>query len=108
MMTVVSADPAVHVRQVKAVRAMGATAVVMMNVSGATLLAPAACMATACCPPSAADGACSERKHRMKSTRKGKQPQQRRQARPSHGCAAAGSGSRCRAYRPIREPVAAP
>jgi coenzyme F420-dependent glucose-6-phosphate dehydrogenase len=35
MMAILSADPAVHVRQVKAMRAMGATAVVMMNVSGA-------------------------------------------------------------------------
>src|SRR2546423_4239047 len=35
MMTAVSADPAVHVRQLEAIRAMGATAVVMMNVSGA-------------------------------------------------------------------------
>jgi coenzyme F420-dependent glucose-6-phosphate dehydrogenase len=35
MMAILSADPAVHVRQLKAMRAMGATAVVVMNVSGA-------------------------------------------------------------------------
>lgn len=35
MMAILSADPAVHVRQLKAMRSMGATAVVVMNVSGA-------------------------------------------------------------------------
>jgi coenzyme F420-dependent glucose-6-phosphate dehydrogenase len=35
MMAALSADPDAHVRQVKMIRAMGATAVVMMNVSGA-------------------------------------------------------------------------
>lgn len=35
MMATLSADPAAHVRQIKAMRAMGATAIVMMNVSGA-------------------------------------------------------------------------
>jgi coenzyme F420-dependent glucose-6-phosphate dehydrogenase len=35
MMAALSADPEAHVRQVKMIRAMGATAVVMMNVSGA-------------------------------------------------------------------------
>jgi coenzyme F420-dependent glucose-6-phosphate dehydrogenase len=35
MMGLVSADPATHVRKVKAMRALGATAVVVMNVSGA-------------------------------------------------------------------------
>jgi coenzyme F420-dependent glucose-6-phosphate dehydrogenase len=35
MMAVLSADPSVHVRQIKAMKAMGATAVVMMNISGA-------------------------------------------------------------------------
>jgi coenzyme F420-dependent glucose-6-phosphate dehydrogenase len=35
MMTAVSADPEAHVRQVRAMRAMGATAIVMMNISGA-------------------------------------------------------------------------
>jgi coenzyme F420-dependent glucose-6-phosphate dehydrogenase len=35
MMATLSADPAAHVRQLKAMRAMGATAIVMMNVSGA-------------------------------------------------------------------------
>ena len=35
MMTALSADPDAHVRQLKMMRAMGATAVVMMNVSGA-------------------------------------------------------------------------
>ena len=35
MMAILSADPAVHVRQVKAMQALGATAVVVMNVSGA-------------------------------------------------------------------------
>jgi coenzyme F420-dependent glucose-6-phosphate dehydrogenase len=35
MMAIVSADPARHVRQLKAIKAMGATAVVVMNVSGA-------------------------------------------------------------------------
>jgi coenzyme F420-dependent glucose-6-phosphate dehydrogenase len=35
MMAMVSADPAVHVRQLKAIRGMGATAVAVMNVSGA-------------------------------------------------------------------------
>jgi len=34
-MAIVSADPAKHVRQLKAIKAMGATAVVVMNVSGA-------------------------------------------------------------------------
>jgi coenzyme F420-dependent glucose-6-phosphate dehydrogenase len=34
-MAILSADPAVHVRQLKAMRAMGATAIVVMNVSGA-------------------------------------------------------------------------
>lgn len=34
-MAIVSADPARHVRQLKAIKAMGATAVVVMNVSGA-------------------------------------------------------------------------
>lgn len=34
-MAIVSADPATHMRQLKAMRAMGATAVVVMNVSGA-------------------------------------------------------------------------
>jgi coenzyme F420-dependent glucose-6-phosphate dehydrogenase len=35
MMAIVSADPGAHVRQIKAMQAMGATAVVVMNVSGA-------------------------------------------------------------------------
>jgi coenzyme F420-dependent glucose-6-phosphate dehydrogenase len=35
MMAALSADPDAHVGQVKMIRAMGATAVVMMNVSGA-------------------------------------------------------------------------
>jgi coenzyme F420-dependent glucose-6-phosphate dehydrogenase len=35
MMGILSADPATHVRKIKAMRAMGATAVVIMNVSGA-------------------------------------------------------------------------
>ena len=35
MMAILSADPKVHVRRIKAMRAMGATAIVMMNVSGA-------------------------------------------------------------------------
>jgi hypothetical protein len=35
MMAMLSADPGVHVRQIKAMQAMGATAVVVMNVSGA-------------------------------------------------------------------------
>jgi coenzyme F420-dependent glucose-6-phosphate dehydrogenase len=35
MMALLSADPGTHVRQLKAMRAMGATAVVVMNVSGA-------------------------------------------------------------------------
>jgi coenzyme F420-dependent glucose-6-phosphate dehydrogenase len=35
MMGIVSADPATHVRKIKAMRALGATAVVIMNVSGA-------------------------------------------------------------------------
>ncbi len=35
MMAIVSADPGRHVRQLKAIQAMGATAVVVMNVSGA-------------------------------------------------------------------------
>ena len=35
MMAIVSADPDRHVRQLKAIQAMGATAVVVMNVSGA-------------------------------------------------------------------------
>lgn len=35
MMAILSADPAAHVRQLKAMRAMGATAIVVMNVSGA-------------------------------------------------------------------------
>jgi coenzyme F420-dependent glucose-6-phosphate dehydrogenase len=35
MMAALSADPEAHVRQVKIIQAMGATAVVMMNVSGA-------------------------------------------------------------------------
>jgi coenzyme F420-dependent glucose-6-phosphate dehydrogenase len=35
MMAIVSADPATHVRRIKTMRAMGATAVVLMNVSGA-------------------------------------------------------------------------
>jgi coenzyme F420-dependent glucose-6-phosphate dehydrogenase len=35
MMAMVSADPARHVRQLKAIRGMGATAVAVMNVSGA-------------------------------------------------------------------------
>lgn len=35
MMAIISADPARHVRQLKAITAMGATAVVVMNVSGA-------------------------------------------------------------------------
>jgi coenzyme F420-dependent glucose-6-phosphate dehydrogenase len=35
MMAILSADPGVHIRQLKAMRAMGATAVVVMNVSGA-------------------------------------------------------------------------
>ncbi len=34
-MAIVSADPARHVRQLKAIKAMGATAIVVMNVSGA-------------------------------------------------------------------------
>ena len=33
-------DPATHVRQIKAMQAMGATAVVVMNVSGADPLGP--------------------------------------------------------------------
>jgi coenzyme F420-dependent glucose-6-phosphate dehydrogenase len=35
LMAALSADPSAHVRQIKAMKAMGATAVVMMNVSGA-------------------------------------------------------------------------
>jgi hypothetical protein len=35
MMAILSADPGTHVRQIKAMQAMGATAVVVMNVSGA-------------------------------------------------------------------------
>jgi len=35
MMAMLSADPGAHVRQIKAMQAMGATAVVVMNVSGA-------------------------------------------------------------------------
>lgn len=35
MMGILSADPATHVRKIKAIRGMGATAVVVMNVSGA-------------------------------------------------------------------------
>lgn len=35
MMAIVSADPGVHIRRLKAMRAMGATAIVVMNVSGA-------------------------------------------------------------------------
>src|SRR5205085_1677610 len=35
MMAMLSADPAKHVRQIKAMRSMGATAVVVMNISGA-------------------------------------------------------------------------
>lgn len=35
MMAILSADPATHVRRLKAVRAMGATAIVVMNVSAA-------------------------------------------------------------------------
>ena len=35
MMAMLGQDPAKHVRQIKAMRAMGATAVVVMNVSGA-------------------------------------------------------------------------
>jgi coenzyme F420-dependent glucose-6-phosphate dehydrogenase len=35
MMAIVSADPGTHVRRIKAMKAMGATAVVVMNVSGA-------------------------------------------------------------------------
>jgi coenzyme F420-dependent glucose-6-phosphate dehydrogenase len=35
MMGIVSADPATHVRKIKAMRALGATAIVIMNVSGA-------------------------------------------------------------------------
>lgn len=35
MMAIVSADPARHVRQLKAIRGMGATAVAVMNVSAA-------------------------------------------------------------------------
>jgi coenzyme F420-dependent glucose-6-phosphate dehydrogenase len=35
MMAILSADPGTHVRQIKAMQAMGATAVVLMNVSGA-------------------------------------------------------------------------
>lgn len=35
MMAILSADPAAHVRQIKAMRSMGATAIVVMNVSGA-------------------------------------------------------------------------
>jgi coenzyme F420-dependent glucose-6-phosphate dehydrogenase len=35
MMAMLSADPAKHVRQLKAMRSMGATAIVVMNVSGA-------------------------------------------------------------------------
>lgn len=35
MTAIVSADPATHVRKIKAMRALGATAVVIMNVSGA-------------------------------------------------------------------------
>jgi coenzyme F420-dependent glucose-6-phosphate dehydrogenase len=35
MMAILSADPGAHVRQIKAMQAMGATAVVLMNVSGA-------------------------------------------------------------------------
>lgn len=35
MMAILSADPATHVRQIKAMQSMGATAVVVMNVSGA-------------------------------------------------------------------------
>jgi coenzyme F420-dependent glucose-6-phosphate dehydrogenase len=35
MMAMLSADPGKHVRQVKAMQSMGATAVVVMNVSGA-------------------------------------------------------------------------
>jgi coenzyme F420-dependent glucose-6-phosphate dehydrogenase len=35
MMAIVSADPGAHLRKIKAIQAMGATAVVVMNVSGA-------------------------------------------------------------------------
>lgn len=35
MMAIVSADPTRHVRRLKAIRGMGATAVAVMNVSGA-------------------------------------------------------------------------
>lgn len=35
MMAMLGPDPAQHVRQIKAMQAMGATAVVVMNVSGA-------------------------------------------------------------------------
>ncbi|MBO0775336.1 MAG: LLM class flavin-dependent oxidoreductase [Actinobacteria bacterium] len=35
MMGILSADPAAHVRKIKAMRALGATAIVVMNVSGA-------------------------------------------------------------------------
>jgi coenzyme F420-dependent glucose-6-phosphate dehydrogenase len=35
MMAVLSSDPGKHVRQIKAMKAMGATAIVMMNISGA-------------------------------------------------------------------------
>jgi coenzyme F420-dependent glucose-6-phosphate dehydrogenase len=35
MMGIVSADPAAHIRKIKAMRALGATAIVLMNVSGA-------------------------------------------------------------------------
>jgi coenzyme F420-dependent glucose-6-phosphate dehydrogenase len=35
MMAILSADPGAHIRQLKAMRAMGATAIVVMNVSGA-------------------------------------------------------------------------
>lgn len=35
MMAMLGPDPSTHVRQVKAMQAMGATAVVVMNVSGA-------------------------------------------------------------------------
>jgi coenzyme F420-dependent glucose-6-phosphate dehydrogenase len=35
MMTIISADPATHIQRLKMIRAMGATAVVVMNVSGA-------------------------------------------------------------------------
>ena len=35
MMAMLGPDPSTHVRQLKAIRAMGATAVVVMNVSGA-------------------------------------------------------------------------